>query len=284
MKGTSLLNDWPYLVSTKLDGIRCILINGRALTASLKPIPNRHIRKVLEGMAAEYPEYIFDGEIVHPQGTFQDTVSRVMSHEGEPKFTYCIFDCVRHNNFRQCAEDRYNELLLMGLNVDYAYCIDIIYQAIISGWGELVARIQDAFDADLEGLMLRSCASPYKLGRASANEGHLHKIKFLHDSIGIVRGVEELMENGNPPVKNERGLTERSSSKQFLIPTGMMGSILTEDAETGQKFKVGTGWAESERIKIWRNYAQYLGKKFEYTYQRVGIKDAPRQPVFKGWI
>lgn len=36
---------YPVLVSPKLDGIRCLIIDGVAMSRSLKPIPNKHVQE-----------------------------------------------------------------------------------------------------------------------------------------------------------------------------------------------------------------------------------------------
>ena len=38
---------FPIMVSAKLDGVRCIVINGVAMSRSLKPIPNKYVQSVL---------------------------------------------------------------------------------------------------------------------------------------------------------------------------------------------------------------------------------------------
>jgi ATP-dependent DNA ligase len=81
---------YPLLVTPKIDGIRCIVVNGKALTRSLKPIPNHFVRTMIE---ASCPDG-FDGEIV-VEGGFNATQSAVMSAEGTPDFRYLVFDFLR---------------------------------------------------------------------------------------------------------------------------------------------------------------------------------------------
>lgn len=86
---------FPLLASPKLDGIRCIVKNGLALSRSLKPIPNKHVQDILSRLPSNL---ILDGELIvgdpyHPN-VMQKTTSGVMSENGEPSFTYFIFDCI----------------------------------------------------------------------------------------------------------------------------------------------------------------------------------------------
>ena len=83
---------FPVLVSQKLDGIRCLIINGVAVSRNLKPIRNEHIQSIIGKQ--EYNG--LDGELIVGSPLAKDcyrvTNSGVMSKEGEPYFTYYVFD------------------------------------------------------------------------------------------------------------------------------------------------------------------------------------------------
>ena len=51
---------FPVLATPKLDGIRCLKIDGRALTRSFKPVSNRSTREWIE---ANLPDGL-DGELI----------------------------------------------------------------------------------------------------------------------------------------------------------------------------------------------------------------------------
>src|SRR5713101_3979205 len=59
---------FPALATPKIDGIRCLKIDGAAVSRSFKPIRNRHIRWKFLAL----PDGI-DGELV--AGTFHETQS-----------------------------------------------------------------------------------------------------------------------------------------------------------------------------------------------------------------
>ena len=79
-----------YLATQKLDGIRALMIDGKLVSRTFKPIRNKYIREMLEAVLPDGA----DGEIVCP-GAFQATSSGVMSADGEPEFTYFMFDYVK---------------------------------------------------------------------------------------------------------------------------------------------------------------------------------------------
>ena len=88
----------PVYVSTKLDGIRCVIIDGVAYSRSLKPIRNKYIQSIIGN--EKYNG--FDGELVvgniYDKDVFQKTTSGVMSEQGEPNFVFYVFDDFTHPN------------------------------------------------------------------------------------------------------------------------------------------------------------------------------------------
>jgi len=94
---------YPLIASPKLDGIRCLVKDGVALSRTLKPIRNRHVQALI----GRHEYNGFDGELIvgsptHPN-CIQHTTSGVMSFEGEPDFRYYVFDRwdTRHLQFRE---------------------------------------------------------------------------------------------------------------------------------------------------------------------------------------
>ena len=71
---------YPVLVSPKLDGIRCLIVDGKALSRSFKPIPNLFIQSLLSKQEFNG----LDGELVLEGKTFNETQSIVMSESSEP--------------------------------------------------------------------------------------------------------------------------------------------------------------------------------------------------------
>ena len=83
---------YPYYLSPKLDGIRCVIINGVVLSRSLTPIPNIYIQ-------SRYgrPEYNgLDGELIVGSPTdkdcFRNTSTVVMSFYKEGDIKLYAFD------------------------------------------------------------------------------------------------------------------------------------------------------------------------------------------------
>lgn len=269
---------FPVLATPKIDGIRCIKINGQALSRSFKPIPNHHIRKMIE---AHCPDG-FDGEILCGTG-FSDVQSMVMSREGTPEFTYLVFDTVKDSLLTPYAERQ--------IQLADDFCHTPLLTFCKPLYGELVNNVDDlrlVMERHLleghEGTMIRTPESPYKCGRSSLKEGYLIAIKEFVDAEAEVIGFEEQMKNDNEATLDAFGHKERSSHKEFKVPAGMLGAFVVR-SEDGTTFKIGTGVGLTQELRkqIWDNQSEYLGKLVHYRYQPHGVKDRPRIPSYYGF-
>ena len=154
---------FPTIASPKLDGIRCVKVNGKALTRKFKPVPNHYIRNWIE---ANLPDGI-DGEIMIRNATFNEIQSGVMSEDGEPDFVFMAFDIESNEEF----EDRLNNL--------YAFTFNALKNPTLSKHYGMVAHHPiltmdqlNEFEAKclaegFEGVMVRSPTGPYKNGRST---------------------------------------------------------------------------------------------------------------------
>ena len=74
---------FPVYASPKLDGIRNVIYHRAALTRSLKPIPNHHVREFLESYANTIDG--LDGELIVGQDNAPDVYTKsikgIMAHD-----------------------------------------------------------------------------------------------------------------------------------------------------------------------------------------------------------
>lgn len=143
-----------------------------------------------------------------------------------------------------------------------------------------------------EGAVLRDPDGKYKHGRATQSSG-----AFLRDKAKAafeirITGFTEAEENKNEKTVNELGLTSRSSHKGNKTAKGIIGSIIGEfikDTElggvlfrAGESVKVGAGSLSlKDREHFFNHPDEFLGLIAECECLAYGIKDKPRQPVFK---
>ena len=268
---------YPLLATQKIDGIRCLIIDGVAMSRSLKPIPNRYIQSIIG--KREYNG--LDGELV-VGSSFQQATSGIMSSDGEPDFTYHVFDLWDRAGATYYDRD---EDLRLHVAVLASPRVVALQTVAITSREELDTYSAEQLALGHEGIMVRSPSSPYKQGRATFKEGFLTKIKPFEDSEATVVGFEERMHNANTATTNALGRTERSSHKENLVPMGTLGALICSNQAKwpGVTFNIGTGFDDATRAYIWANRDRAIGTTAKFKYQAIGTVDKPRIPVFEGF-
>lgn len=270
---------YPLIATPKLDGIRCLILDGKAVSRNFKPIPNVYIREILSNSVLNG----LDGELVlRGNRPFNEISSAVMSFDGEPDFEYHVFDYVT-TSLDEKYQDRLDNLLCFLENLKHNRLVFVTTE-ILNNKEELDAYEEKHVELGYEGVMIRSPEGRYKCGRSSEKEGILLKIKRFEDSEAEIIGFEEMMSNQNEKNNlNELGDLVRSSKKEGMVPKGTLGKVWVRDLKTGQEFKVGSGFNNEQRDLVWSNQSFYLGKILKYKYQPFGVKDLPRCPIFLGF-
>lgn len=270
--------NFPIYVSTKFDGIRCLIIDSVVYSRSLKPIRNKHVQELFGK-----PEYNgFDGELIvgdiYAPDVFQKTTSGVMSTEGTPDVTFYVFDLFTNNlsTYKERLYDLNDRLVL-----EQYPNIVATTQRYVKTKEELLELLESERIKGGEGLIGRNPLGVYKYGRSTPKEQLSIKFKFFEQDEFEVVGFEERMHNTNEATTNELGYTERSSAKDGMQPMGTLGSLVLKygDAE----FRCGTGFNDLQRKEIWDNKDSYIGKMASIRYMSVGSKDLPRVPSFQGF-
>lgn len=273
------LNSLPYplFASVKLDGIRCVIKDGVALSRTLKPIRNQYIQSLLGR-----PEFNgLDGELIVGEPAASDcmrkTNSGVMSFDGEPDFKYYVFDIWNRPGVQ------YKDVLEPLAKLASHPRIEVLRQYTALTSSEVEAIEQAALDDGHEGIILRRPDGTYKYGRSTVKEGFLYKLKRYLQSEAVVIGVKPLQHNTNNPEINALGYTQRSSAQAGKVDLPLLGALVVkgrfqEFAEV--TFDIGTGFTLYEREFLWKQREQVIGKIVTYKFFPVGGKNRPRHPVF----
>lgn len=268
---------YPVAVTPKLDGIRALKIGGNLVSRTFKPIKNDYIRTSLESVL---PDGI-DGEL-WSGSSFQDTTSAVMAAGGKPEFVFFAFDYVE-SSLKKPYMDRMNDLEKWWDAAGMPANVSIILPLVIMDAQSIVEYEEEMLALGYEGIMVRDPEGPYKCGRSTANEGYLLKVKRFDDAEAEIVGFEEQLHNMNEAKKDAFGRTERSSHKENKVPAGVLGKFIVKDLETGIEFGIGTGFDASQREQYWADRDSMLGKIVKYKSFKIGVKEAPRHPVFLGF-
>jgi DNA ligase-1 len=277
--------NFPLLASQKLDGVRCVIKDGVALSRKLLPFRNKHLQKLLGGTQFEG----MDGEIIvgdpFAPDCFRRTQSFTSSIEGVEDFVFYVFDKINMPSAPfevrlRDVEDEANFVVnrVAHQKLDHIASVDHMW---ITNQDELEEYEAHILSKGGEGVMLRDPTGPYKFGRSTLKEGYLMKVKRFHDSEAVITGFEEQMHNTNEAQVSELGLTKRSHEKAGMVAAGTLGAFVVNDK--GTEFSIGTGLTAELRQEIWDNQQAYLGKLVKYKYFPSGGKEKPRHPVFLGF-
>lgn len=278
---------YPMLASPKLDGIRCVILDGVAYSRSMKPLPNMHLQvwaqknhKQLQGLDGE----IICGDPTDP-ATFQRTTSFCMSDSKEDTFDFYAFDVVNVWDTRQ--DDipyslRY-EVLEDALEAsDMPDNTHLVLHQKIASESDLRALQEGYLQAGYEGVMLNDPEGLRKNGRSGTRKPELVKVKVFSDSEFEVVGYEVLWHNQNEAETNELGRTKRSTKKEGLVASDMLGKLICKTSD-GKEFGVGSGFTEEQRIELWKNPDALIGKLAKVKFFEIGNYEVPRHPVFLGF-
>lgn len=242
---------FPLLGTPKIDGFRFVKAGGRALTRSMRPVINDHVRTWIE---ANLPDGV-DGEITVGD-SFHGAQSALAKRDGTPDFRVWIFDFVQ-GDLQRPYELRANDLLAAVAPSDRAIPL---FRTRLENQADLDLYEATMLAAGFEGIMLRDPNGPYKCGRSTEEEGWLLKVKGFRDAEAVVIGTFERSDN-----------------------PGWLGGFIC--LANGREFRVGynPNVTQDSVAKAWRKRGSYVGKTLRYTYQEHGTHEAPRHPVFAGF-
>lgn len=260
---------------------------GKALSKSLKPIANLHIREFIERVCPER----LDGEIISgppnlSQETYNNTFRAVSTIKGEPEFKLYVFDYADENS--GTTEERLKTLAAITKDLPNVVLVE---QVVVNSMQEVEDLYQKFLEEGYEGMILRSPDGRYKYGRCTAKERTQVKLKPEEDFDAEVLDLYEAMHNGNEAVTNALGEPERSTHAENLTGKDMLGGLVVKDLETGVLTRVAAGkMKHEERVRVWKEYlADPKGfvkdKYIKYRSMTYGVlKDgAPRHGRFYAW-
>lgn len=266
---------YPLLVSPKLDGVRCIIWEGVAYSRNAKPIRNRFVQE----WAKDY--HNLDGELIVGSPTEGEVLGRtqsgVMSFDGQPDFTYHLFDVIKSKYMAFC--NRLNHIQKEMCDEPRIVLVPHFHAATHYG---LLALEEDFLKHGYEGAMVRDPDGPYKHGRSTLREGYLMKLKRFTDGEAVVIGLEEGNSNQNELERDELGRAKRSKDSSGLVKSGMVGTIIARDPKWGElRISPGT-MSHDQRRTFWDYPSMLIGCTIHWRSFGYGIKDKPRFPRFYG--
>lgn len=274
---------YPILGSPKLDGIRCLIRSGLAVSRNLKPIRNAYIQSVIGDRKYEG----LDGELIVGDAygplVYNRTNSGVMSGDGVPDFKFYVFD--------RCdmpKSDYLERLAAIDLDDEDPH-VEILPQGELINHAEMNAFEISALDQGYEGIMLRSMSGKYKWGRSTPGEGILWKVKRFEDYEARVIAIAPGMSNNNPALVDHLGHTIRSKHQENMSESGMVGALLcyrihVDGTANGDPFKVAPGTMTHDQRRTFLQHPDLiLGRVVKCKEFAYGKVDQPRFARFHGF-
>jgi DNA ligase-1 len=224
-----------------------------------------------------------DGELIvgdkNAPDVFNQSTSGVMRIEGEPEFTFWVFD-----RFHPTATwlERYAGLVNLDRDDRLPLRVEVLSHYSISCDEQL-----DEFEAQMlsqgaEGVMIRDTDAKYKCGRSGTKNPELQKVKRFVDNQFQIIGWEPKYTNTNAAKTNELGRTERSTAKEGMVALDTMGSLILCTSK-GDTFSCGSGMTDAIRADLWERRESLMGQLAKVKYFDVGTGyNVPRFPVLVG--
>lgn len=269
---------FPYYASPKVDGFRASVLGGKLMTSGLVPFRNewtqsRFSHRVFEG---------FDGEIVvgepNEGNVYTRTSSGVTRIAGKPDVKLLVFDLIPTTSDECVLTWQQRQEILDHRIRKLGMCsVELWHHELVKDNMHLT-ELEERWVADgFEGAILRDPAAVYTFGRCKPKEAGLIKLKRYLDSEALVLEEYQMKSNQNDEVVDEiTGRKKRSSAKSGMVPKDMVGGLRCRDLTTGVEFNLGSGLNDELRTGD-----SLVGKVITYKYQPVGVKNKPRQPIFK---
>jgi len=251
-----VLDSWNttyYYIQPKLNGFRCIYINGKLYSKYDKEILSApHIIKKIRDCGIF--NYKLDGELYIPNMSLQKIRSFVMrkniSSDYE-RIKFFIFDIIENKSFEERCQ-------ILRSKIFPNLKSPLVKVPTFKSKKEDIWKYLDVFmDKGFEGIIIRDPNGFYKEGRRSL--GVLKYKPMKTDEYKIVELLEEKDKFGNLK--------------------GILGALKVVD-DSGNSFKVGSGFiTDKEKIELWKNRDKLIGKYVEIRYPYRTEKGIPFQPV-----
>ena len=248
-------------VEPKLDGIRCFAVvrNGcsQLFARSGKLITN--FDNTIGKELVKLGEGCYDGELMG--NDFISLMRQAYRKEDvDVSSTYiALFDYLPIEEWatreaKSSCSDRYEILLdrISDNNTDFSLVTPVERYECKPDYNEIKELHDEFVDEGYEGAMIKDLDAPYKFGRGY----EIMKMKEFHDVDLEIRSLEE------------------GTGKHAL----KLGAIVADFK--GVEVRVGSGFSDEDRDRIWKNQKDFIGRVVEIRYQEVTPDGSLRFPTF----
>ena len=244
-----------WLVSRKLDGVRCIIRKEDNTVKAYSRQGNEFttLQKVIDDVSRIEGDFIFDGEICLMDENGNEDFQGVMKQIKRKDHTietpkYVIFDCLSLDEFDtkkgiSFLTTRINRMAVR--DVSELNTLDVLPQHFVNNEEELAGWIAEADKNGFEGVMLRKNVS-YEGKRTKS----LLKCKKFFDAEYVVESCD---------FKDHRVIRD---GREVVMP--MLAQVYI--SHKGNEVAVGSGFNQEERIKYEANPEWLIGRTITVQY------------------
>lgn len=252
-----------WCVEPKLDGLRMVVISGKAYTRNGRTIDTvGHIIDELFSPAAVAhggDEYVYDGEIMGKTDFDQDSGKIRKKGNGPNRdLVYNVFDMLTLREWRERKSEPLNVRKMRMHDWLGTLCpkntqiVPMLTLSADASTEELFATRDRFIKAGYEGAMLKDFRAPYVFKRSAS----ILKLKDFSSADGVIKSWYE----------------GRGRHK------GRLGGFVVEF--DGVETRVGGGYNDQQRTELWAKRDQMVGKWLEAEYQNKTTEGSLRFPVF----
>lgn len=276
---------FPGFASRKLDGIRACIKQGKVLSNSQKPIASIYVQSAFRHLEN------FDGELGYGDPTdplfYNKTQSAVNSIHwpaelDKNELRFYAFDWRVEVTPARARIDVLKRQV-EAMNNPQVVCLE---QTLVYTQEDLENLYQVYLSEGYEGLMFKRSGGFYKFGRSGKTDQPLLRMKPFGNEFfeAKIVGYECAYQNDNELFYDEQGFAKRSSHRENKVPLDMLGAFIVVDCASGIEFRLpASKMTHKERIDLWKNIDDYLGRHVRYTCLTYGTKVKPRMPSFRGF-
>lgn len=289
---------YPCWVQPKIDGVRALQPGQLFVGRSLDPFKGFGITEHWS-----WPAHTgFDGEMTlgdnpaSPDRLCSNTTGAMGRFKGVTEMAdlhWWLFDLVDEQTRHWPYRERYDALRVHVEQLNNPRLHLVPYQE-CHNREQLDAAIAEHLDLGYEGTIIRNPNAIHKPGRPGKKVQELWRVKPWMDSEMLVDELVEGNKNTNEAKTNTLGRTERSSSKEGMVPNGEVGSIkgtLIEDIispitgavlfKKGLCVEIGSGeMTVKEAGEYFRNPHTIVKHIAKFKHLAHGTKDLPRMGTF----
>lgn len=269
---------YPLLASMKLDGYRGIYSGGTFFTR----VGKVHTAPAIQRLAKELqkrglPDGL-EGELMVKGKSFSEAGGLLRRNDYDGEVFFYIFDWM---NETLNAQERYQSLLSFSSLLP-ENC-RVLSQTWIENEKELLSFENDCLASGGEGVCLKTPFGKYKHNRGTMKDQTLLKIKRFSTAEAEILSVFPRLFNANEKEENPLGYAERSTCKDNLISTDILGKMNVRGLNREWKdveFSIGNfdGLTDEDKRELLKNPP--LHQVVTFKYFKEGSEERPRHPVF----